>query len=207
MRLQTSDWTRPRIARGLLIEYCGDRAAPGRSADWTRPPGAPSTRRLTASLELNYIESRTASQGGPSTRSGRMSGPSPVNPTTITSPDGAASLAPFSLPLPQSPVQQGPGEAGAPDRLTLAANEPAPPPSQLVCANLTVETGHFPSWPLMEIRRPCISSSQTVSTVPAFPSVRITALPTSSVWARPNSLRIVAAWSFAVGKRDPESEG
>jgi hypothetical protein len=46
-----------------------------------------------------------------------------------------------------------------------------------------VETGHFPSWPLIEIRRPCISSSQTLSTVPALPSVRITALPTSSVCA------------------------
>jgi hypothetical protein len=52
---------------------------------------------------------------------------------------------------------------------------------QPVCANLTVEIGHFPSWPWIEIRKPCISSSQILSTVPAFPSVRITALPTSSV--------------------------
>jgi hypothetical protein len=45
-------------------------------------------------------------------------------------------------------------------------------------SNLIVEIGHFPSCPLIEIRRPCNSSSQTLSTVPAFPSVRITALPT-----------------------------
>jgi predicted enzyme related to lactoylglutathione lyase len=51
------------------------------------------------------------------------------------------------------------------------------------CANSMVEIGHFPWWPPIEIRRPCISSSQTLSTVPAFPSVRITALPTSSAWA------------------------
>src|ERR1700738_3399128 len=49
-----------------------------------------------------------------------------------------------------------------------------------LCANLMVETGHLPSWPLIEIRRPCTSSSQTFSTVPAFPSERTTALPTSS---------------------------
>src|SRR6187402_2234281 len=30
-----------------------------------------------------------------------------------------------------------------------------------------VETGHFPSWPRIEMRRPCISSSETLSTVPA----------------------------------------
>jgi hypothetical protein len=41
-----------------------------------------------------------------------------------------------------------------------------------LCANLMVEIGHFPTWPLIEIRRPCNSSSQTSSTVPAFPSVR-----------------------------------
>jgi hypothetical protein len=40
---------------------------------------------------------------------------------------------------------------------------------------LMVEIGHFPSWLLIEIRSPCISSSQTLSTVPAFPSERITA--------------------------------
>src|ERR1700730_18524391 len=62
-----------------------------------------------------------------------------------------------------------------------------------------VEMGHFPSWPLMEIHKPCISYSQTLSTVPAFPSVRITALPTSSVWACSNSTRIVDARIFTVG--------
>src|SRR6202795_1628416 len=66
-----------------------------------------------------------------------------------------------------------------------------------------VEMGHFPSWPLREIRKPCISSSQTLSTVPAFPSVRTTALPTSSVWACSNSPRIVDARTFAVGMGDP----
>src|SRR6266550_3580045 len=75
------------------------------------------------------------------------------------------------------------------------------------CANLTVETGHFPSCPLIEIRRPCNSSSQTFSTVPAFPSVRITALPTSSVWACSNAPRIVDARTFAVGMGDTESHG
>src|SRR3954468_21619404 len=66
-----------------------------------------------------------------------------------------------------------------------------------------VEIGHLPSWPLIEIRRPCISSSQTLSTVPAFPSVRTTALPTSSVWACSSSPRIVDAWSFTVGIGEP----
>src|ERR1700736_7017633 len=69
-----------------------------------------------------------------------------------------------------------------------------------------VEMGHFPSWPLMEIRKPCISSSQTLSTVPAFPSVRITALPTSSVWACSSSPRIVDARTLTVGMGYPESE-
>src|ERR1700737_3584374 len=69
-----------------------------------------------------------------------------------------------------------------------------------------VETGHFSSWPLMiEIRRPGISSSQTLSPVPAFPPGRITVLPTSSVWACSNSQRIVVARTFTVGMGDPES--
>jgi hypothetical protein len=72
--------------------------------------------------------------------------------------------------------------------------------------NLMVQIGHFPSWPLIEIRSPCISSSQTLSTVPAFPSERITALPTSSVWACSYSLRIVDARSCTVGIGDPEPE-
>jgi hypothetical protein len=33
-----------------------------------------------------------------------------------------------------------------------------------------VEIGHFPWWPAIDIRRPCISSSEIFSTVPAFPS-------------------------------------
>src|ERR1700694_6280591 len=66
-----------------------------------------------------------------------------------------------------------------------------------------VEIGHLPSCPRIEIRRPCISSSQTLSTVPALPSVRITALPTSSVCACSNAPRIVNAVSFTVGMGDP----
>src|ERR1700736_4035473 len=66
-----------------------------------------------------------------------------------------------------------------------------------------VEIGHFPSWPRIEIRRPCNSSSQTFSTVPALPSVRITALPTSSVCACSNAPRIVDALSVTVGMGDP----
>src|ERR1700732_747787 len=69
-----------------------------------------------------------------------------------------------------------------------------------------VEIGHFPWWPLIEIRRPCISSSQPLSTVPPFPSVRIPALPTSSAWACSSSPRIVDARTFAVGMGDPVSE-
>jgi hypothetical protein len=76
---------------------------------------------------------------------------------------------------------------------------------QPVCANLIVETGHFPSCPLIEIRRPCNSSSQTPSTVPAIPSVRITALPTRSDWACSNSLRIADARTFTDGMGIPES--
>src|SRR5258705_371916 len=49
----------------------------------------------------------------------------------------------------------------------------------------------------MEIRRPCSSSSQTPSTVPALPSVRTTAFPTSSDCAFSNALRITDARSFA----------
>src|SRR5258707_11882119 len=64
---------------------------------------------------------------------------------------------------------------------------------------LMVDMGHFQSWLLMEIRKPCISYSETLSTVPAFPSVRMTALPTSSVWACSNSPRIVDAWIFSFG--------
>jgi hypothetical protein len=43
----------------------------------------------------------------------------------------------------------------------------------------------------IEIRKPWNSSSQTFSTVPVFPSVRTTALPTSSDWASSNGLRII----------------
>ena len=77
---------------------------------------------------------------------------------------------------------------------------------QAVCANLIVEIGHFPSCPLIEIRRPCISSSETLSTVPAFPSVRITALPISSVWTCSNSQRILDARTWAVSMGDSVSE-
>src|SRR5258705_13957672 len=62
-----------------------------------------------------------------------------------------------------------------------------------------VEMGHFPSCPPIEIRRPWNSSSQTFSTVPAFPSVRTTALPTSSDWASSNAPRITDARSFTDG--------
>src|SRR6266481_5828605 len=62
-----------------------------------------------------------------------------------------------------------------------------------------VEMGHFPSCPPIEIRRPWNSSSQTFSTVPALPSVRTTALPTSSDWASSNAPRITDARSFTDG--------
>src|SRR6266702_6253936 len=62
-----------------------------------------------------------------------------------------------------------------------------------------VETGHLPSWPLIEIRSPCNSSSQTFSTVPAFPSVRTTVLPINSDCALPYSFKIVDARSFTGG--------
>jgi hypothetical protein len=74
-------------------------------------------------------------------------------------------------------------------------------------ANFTVETGHFPWWPLIEIRRPCNSSSQTCSTVPALPLVRITALPTSSVWASSNAPRIGDARTFAASEGSKSSGG
>src|SRR6478736_2082546 len=56
-----------------------------------------------------------------------------------------------------------------------------------------VETGQLPSWFLIEIRRPWNSSSQSLSTIPAFPLVSITASATSSVRALSNSTRIVQA--------------
>jgi MFS family permease len=76
--------------------------------------------------------------------------------------------------------------AAASIRADIKRHEPIRPAGtdnrySAACANLMVEMGHFPSWPLMEIRRPWNSSSQTLSTVPALPSVRTTALPTSSV--------------------------
>src|SRR5450759_1711423 len=58
----------------------------------------------------------------------------------------------------------------------------------------------------MEIRRPCISSSQRCSTVPAFPSVSTTALPTSSARACSNSPRIADARTFTIDMGDPDSE-
>ena len=51
----------------------------------------------------------------------------------------------------------------------------------------------------MEIRSPCNSSSQTFSTVPAFPSVRTTVLPINSDCALPYSFKIVDARSFTGG--------
>src|ERR1700738_1972681 len=102
-----------------------------------------------------------------------------------------------------------------PDAATLSAgahaqvdargkqNPPAQTRFQPVCANLMVEIGHLPSCPRIEIRRPCNSSSQTFSTVPALPSVRITALPTSADCACSNAPRIVDAESFTVRMGDP----
>ena len=58
------------------------------------------------------------------------------------------------------------------------ASRPEPP---YFSANFIVATGQLPSWLPIEIRRPWSSSSQSLSTVPAFPLVKITALPTSSV--------------------------
>jgi len=49
---------------------------------------------------------------------------------------------------------------------------------------------------LIEIRSPCNSSSQTFSTVPAFPSVRTTALPIKADCASPYSFKIFDAWRF-----------
>src|SRR5438270_12346694 len=54
-------------------------------------------------------------------------------------------------------------------------------------------------------QRPWSSSSQTFATVPAFPSLRITALPTSSFSACSNSQRIAEARSFGVSIGDAAS--
>src|SRR5215471_15333014 len=70
-------------------------------------------------------------------------------------------------------------------------------------ANFMVDTGHLPSWPLIEIRKPWCSSSQILSTAPAVPLVRMTVLPTSSVDACSNSARIAVARAFAAGMRPP----
>src|SRR6478752_9769805 len=51
----------------------------------------------------------------------------------------------------------------------------------------------------MEILKPWSSSSETISTVPAFPSQRTTALPTSLASASWNARRIVDAQSLAAG--------
>src|ERR1700738_3264471 len=95
--------------------------------------------------------------------------------------------------------------AGAHDQVDARGkqNPPAQTRFQPVCANLMVEIGHLPSCPRIEIRRPCNSSSQTFSTVPALPSVRITALPTNSVCACSNAQRIVDTLSFTGGLGDP----
>jgi hypothetical protein len=72
------------------------------------------------------------------------------------------------------------------------------PAIQPFCTHLMVETGHLPSWPQTEIRKPWNSSSQTFSTVPAFPSVRTTALPTRLDCTSPKAARIVDALFFTV---------
>src|SRR5258707_6505558 len=68
-----------------------------------------------------------------------------------------------------------------------------------------VETGHLPSLPLIEIRSPCNSSSQTFATVPAFPSVRTTVLPINSDCAAPYSFKIFEARRFTDGIARPYS--
>ena len=55
----------------------------------------------------------------------------------------------------------------------------------------------------MEIRSPCNSSSQTFSTVPAFPSVSTTALPINSDCAAPYSFKIFDARRFTDGIARP----
>src|SRR6476660_474598 len=55
----------------------------------------------------------------------------------------------------------------------------------------------------MEIRSPCNSSSQTFSTVPAFPSVSTTALPINSDCAAPYSSKIFDARRFPDGIARP----
>lgn len=62
-----------------------------------------------------------------------------------------------------------------------------------------VETGHLPSKPAIETRSPCSSSSETLSTVPAFPSVRTTALPINSDRASPYSLKMFDARTITGG--------
>lgn len=64
--------------------------------------------------------------------------------------------------------------------------------------NFTVEIGHLPLWPAMEIRKPCNSSRKTLLIVPALPSDKTTALPTRSARACSKSRRMVKAISCAV---------
>jgi hypothetical protein len=64
--------------------------------------------------------------------------------------------------------------------------------------NLTVEIGHLPLWPAIEIRNPCSSSRKTLLIVPAFPSDNTTALPTRSARACSKSRRMVKAISCPV---------
>jgi hypothetical protein len=56
---------------------------------------------------------------------------------------------------------------------------------------------------LIEIRSPCNSSSQTFSTVPAFPSVSTTALPINSDCAAPYSSKIFDARRLTGGIARP----
>jgi hypothetical protein len=56
---------------------------------------------------------------------------------------------------------------------------------------------------LIEMRSPCSSSSQTFSTVPAFPSARMTALPINSDCVSPYSLKIFDARTFTDGIARP----
>jgi hypothetical protein len=86
--------------------------------------------------------------------------------------------------VPESPVELGPYRL-----ITF-----------YVSGNLMVETGHFPSCSLIEIRKPCNSSSQTFSTVPALPLVRATDLPISRERASSYALRIVAAWGTSTSQ-------
>jgi len=86
---------------------------------------------------------------------------------------------PSTLASPSADHPQQTARAGFPHYREFMIGKNRQRYARSAWASLIVDTGHLPSWLQIAIRIWCSSSSQTLSTVPALPSVRITALATT----------------------------